>query len=42
MSRFYGGIHYPESIDKGNTQGKQVGAGIIAKLKKAGIGKMVK
>ncbi|MDO3643619.1 vanadium-dependent haloperoxidase [Mucilaginibacter sp. L3T2-6] len=42
MSRFYGGIHYPESIDKGNTQGKLIAAGIIAKLKKAGINRLVK
>lgn len=42
MSRFYGGIHYPESVDKGNTQGKEVAFGIIVKLKKAGIGKQVK
>jgi hypothetical protein len=31
-----------ESIDKGNTQGKAVGSGVIAKIKKAGIGKLVK
>ena len=37
MSRFYGGIHYMESIEKGNLQGKQVAADIIAKIKKAGI-----
>lgn len=37
MSRFYGGIHYMESIEKGNKQGKEVAAGIIVKIKKAGI-----
>lgn len=37
MSRFYGGIHYMESIEKGNQQGKEVASGIIAKIKKAGI-----
>ena len=42
MSRFYGGIHYLDSIEKGNTQGRQIAAGIIAKLRKAGIGKQVK
>jgi hypothetical protein len=42
MSRFYGGIHYMESIEKGNLQGQQLAAGIIAKLKKAGIGRQTK
>jgi len=37
MSRFYGGIHYLESIENGNNQGKQVAANIITKIKKAGI-----
>lgn len=37
MSRFYGGIHYMESIDNGNRQGQQVAAGILVKIKKAGI-----
>ena len=37
MSRFYGGIHYMQSIDNGNDQGKRVAAGIIEKIKKAGI-----
>jgi len=37
MSRFYGGIHYMESIEKGNKQGKQVAADIITKIKNAGI-----
>ena len=37
MSRFYGGIHYMESIEKGNKQGKEVAVGIIVKIKKAGI-----
>jgi hypothetical protein len=37
LSRFYGGIHYMESIEKGNEQGKEVAAGIIVKIKKAGI-----
>jgi hypothetical protein len=42
MSRFYGGIHYMESIEKGNTQGRQVAAGILSKIKKAGIAPMHK
>lgn len=37
ISRFYGGIHYMDSIEKGNIQGKAVAAAIIAKIKKAGI-----
>jgi hypothetical protein len=37
MSRFYGGIHYMESIEKGNVQGKMVGANIVSRIKKAGI-----
>lgn len=42
MSRFYGGIHYMESIEKGNKQGKQVAQGILTKIKKAGIAPMHK
>jgi RNA polymerase sigma-70 factor (ECF subfamily) len=37
ISRFYGGIHYMESIEKGNIQGKQIGNNILIKIKKAGI-----
>jgi hypothetical protein len=37
MSRFYGGIHYMESITNGNNQGIAVGNNIISKIKKAGI-----
>lgn len=37
MSRFYGGIHYMDSIEKGNDQGKQIAAYIISKIKSAGI-----
>jgi hypothetical protein len=37
MSRFYGGIHYMESIVNGNKQGIQVGNNIITKIKNAGI-----
>jgi hypothetical protein len=42
MSRFYGGIHYMQSIENGNVQGQKVGNGIIAKIKKAGIMPLVK
>jgi hypothetical protein len=37
MSRFYGGIHYMQSIENGNVQGKKVAYGIIEKINKAGI-----
>ncbi len=37
MSRFYGGIHYMESIERGNQQGKTIAYNIIDKIKKAGI-----
>jgi hypothetical protein len=37
ISRFYGGIHYMESIEKGNNQGKQIAANIIIKIKSVGI-----
>jgi hypothetical protein len=33
VSRFYGGIHYRISVDKGAETGKKIGAYIIAKLK---------
>ncbi|HEY9195813.1 MAG TPA: vanadium-dependent haloperoxidase, partial [Mucilaginibacter sp.] len=42
ISRFYGGIHYMQSIQNGNVQGQNVGKGIIAKIKKAGILPLVK
>jgi hypothetical protein len=42
MSRFYGGIHYMQSIENGNAQGKKVGNAIITKIKKAGILPLVK
>jgi hypothetical protein len=42
MSRFYGGIHYMQSIENGNEQGKKVGNAIVAKIKKAGILPQVK
>jgi hypothetical protein len=42
MSRFYGGIHYMESIENGNIQGKQVGANIVSRIKRAGIAPLSK
>ncbi len=37
VSRFYGGIHYMESIDNGNDQGKRIGDYIVTVIQKAGI-----
>jgi hypothetical protein len=37
ISRFYGGIHYLESIDNGNDQGKRIGSYIVARLRSAGL-----
>lgn len=37
MSRFYGGIHYMDSIENGNTQGKQVGNYVVDRIQSAGI-----
>ncbi|WP_158796228.1 vanadium-dependent haloperoxidase [Pedobacter sp. L105] len=37
ISRFYGGIHFMDSIKAGNKQGKDVAGYIIEKIKKAGI-----
>jgi hypothetical protein len=34
ISRFYGGIHYRVSVDKGAETGKRIGNYIIEKLKK--------
>ncbi|MCD8742209.1 vanadium-dependent haloperoxidase [Mucilaginibacter roseus] len=42
MSRFYGGIHYIESIETGNTQGKNVAGYIIARMKEAGVKPCIK
>jgi hypothetical protein len=42
ISRFYGGIHYMESIEKGNNQGRQIAANIITKIKNADILPQVK
>ncbi|TFF38903.1 vanadium-dependent haloperoxidase [Mucilaginibacter psychrotolerans] len=35
VSRFYGGIHFKDAIENGNSQGRQVGADIVKKLKAA-------
>jgi hypothetical protein len=37
ISRFYGGIHYLESIDNGNDQGKRIGRYIVVRLRSAGL-----
>jgi hypothetical protein len=37
VSRFYGGIHYMESIQNGNEQGVKLGGYIIEIIKRAGI-----
>ncbi|MBD2752697.1 vanadium-dependent haloperoxidase [Spirosoma validum] len=37
ISRLYGGIHYRDAIENGQTQGKAIGEFIIVRLKKAGI-----
>jgi hypothetical protein len=37
VSRFYGGIHYMESINNGVIEGKMIGTYVISKIKQAGI-----
>ncbi|MBS1522407.1 MAG: vanadium-dependent haloperoxidase [Bacteroidetes bacterium] len=37
LSRFYGGIHYMESVNSGVTEGNKLGDYVVAKIKKAGI-----
>jgi hypothetical protein len=37
VSRFYGGIHYMESITKGNAQGQQIGRFVVSAMRQAGI-----
>lgn len=37
ISRFYGGIHYLDSIENGNDQGKRIGSHIVAQLRNAGL-----
>ncbi len=37
ISRLYGGIHYRDAIENGQTQGKAIGSFVVQKLKKAGI-----
>jgi len=37
ISRFYGGIHFMDSIEAGNKQGRAIAMNIIEKIKKAGI-----
>ncbi|HTI57705.1 vanadium-dependent haloperoxidase [Mucilaginibacter sp.] len=37
VSRYYGGIHYLESVNSGVTEGQWVGNYVVSKIKKAGI-----
>jgi hypothetical protein len=37
ISRLYGGIHFRDSIEEGNKQGRAVANNIIEKIKKAGV-----
>ncbi|MBW3128592.1 vanadium-dependent haloperoxidase [Hymenobacter profundi] len=37
VSRFYGGIHYMESVNNGNEQGRQIGRYLVTKLRNAGV-----
>ncbi|MGI4805913.1 MAG: vanadium-dependent haloperoxidase, partial [Janthinobacterium lividum] len=37
ISRLYGGIHFRDSIEEGNKEGREVAQHIIEKIKKAGI-----
>jgi hypothetical protein len=37
ISRLYGGIHFRDSIENGQTQGKNIGDNIIEKLKAGGV-----
>jgi hypothetical protein len=37
ISRLYGGIHFRDAVENGNKQGKEIGAGIVSKMKAAGI-----
>lgn len=37
ISRLYGGIHYRDAIENGQTQGRAIGKFVIQKIKKAGV-----
>ncbi|MCE7066902.1 vanadium-dependent haloperoxidase [Dyadobacter sp. CY326] len=37
ISRLYGGIHYRDAIENGQTQGRQIGQFIVEKLKSSGV-----
>ena len=37
ISRLYGGIHYRDAIENGQTQGRKIGSFVIQKIKTAGI-----
>ncbi|GAB3513859.1 hypothetical protein GCM10027341_56380 [Spirosoma knui] len=38
ISRLYGGIHYRDAIENGQAQGQAIGAFVVEKIRKAGIG----
>ncbi|GAB3549773.1 vanadium-dependent haloperoxidase [Spirosoma fluminis] len=38
ISRLYGGIHYRDAIENGQAQGQAIGAFVVDKIRKAGIG----
>ena len=37
ISRLYGGIHYRDAIENGQTQGRELGKFVIQRIKKAGV-----
>lgn len=37
ISRMYGGIHFRDAVENGQTEGKQIGEFVVAKLAKAGV-----
>lgn len=40
ISRLYGGIHFRDAVENGQLQGLAIGAKIISRIKKAGIGRI--
>lgn len=42
ISRFYGGIHFMDSITNGTTEGQQVGQKVVKAMQKAGMKPLVK
>jgi hypothetical protein len=37
LSRFYGGIHFMDSVKNGQVAGKEVGGYVVKKIKAAGV-----